>query len=187
MNAKVSMAARALALVLAAALTGCATGYGEMGITGGYKDKIVEPDIAVIVVSGIGLTPAAKVKAMAELRATELTWQQGYRRFSLFTVEDEAAADALKQNRLGAYLRDKAAHESGATTVMSRTATVYYNGVPTASFKRYGGGLFVVMSKDRARGSYAAAKVVAELWPRLVSPESEAPVQAHAQTRDQQQ
>jgi hypothetical protein len=60
MQAEVSMAARALAMVPAAALSGCcATGYGEMGTTGGYKDKIVEPDIAVIVVGGNGFTPHA--------------------------------------------------------------------------------------------------------------------------------
>jgi hypothetical protein len=112
--------------------------------------------------------------------------QQGYRRFSLFTVEDQAATEALKENRLGPYLREKAAHEGGAVALMSRTMTYYYNGVPTGGFTRYSGELYVVMTKDRARGAYDAAKVVAELRPRLVPPESEAPVHAQAQARDQQ-
>jgi hypothetical protein len=187
MKAKVSSAARALAIVLAAALAGCgATKYGEMGLTGGYTDKIVEPDIAAVEVGGNGRTPPEKVKAMVELRAAELTLQQGYRRFSLFTVEDQAATEALKENRLGPYLREKAAHEGGAVALMSRTMTYYYNGVPTGGFTRYSGELYVVMTKDRARGAYDAAKVVAELRPRLVPPESEAPVHAQAQARDQQ-
>src|SRR5690242_440345 len=137
MTAKIAMAARALALVLAAALAGCgATKYGEMGLTGGYTDKMVEPDIAKVVVGGNGRTPPEKVKEMAELRAAELTLQQGYRRFSLFTAEDQATADALKENRLGPYLRDKAAHEGGAVALMSRTVTWYYNGMQTGAYTR---------------------------------------------------
>jgi hypothetical protein len=164
---------RALAVLLVAALAGCATGYGEMGLTGGYKDKIVEPGIAVVVVGGNGFTGEAKVEAIAKMRAAELTLAQGFSRFSLFTIEDQAAADALKANRLGAYLRDKAAHESGGPDLNSKTTTVYSNGV-VIPIKRYGGGLFVVMSKSG--GTYDAAKVVAELRPRLAPTASEAPV-----------
>jgi len=42
--------------------------------------------------------------------------------------------------------------------------------------KKYGGGLFVVMSKDHTRGVYDATKVVADLRPRLAPTASEAPV-----------
>jgi hypothetical protein len=162
--------ARALAILLAIPLTQCATGYGEQSLTGGYVDKIVEPGI----VTGNGFTPEAKVQAIATLRAAELTLQQGYRRFSLFTIEDQAAADALKANRLGAYLREKAAHENGGPQLNSATTTIYNSGIVT-SVKKYGGGLFVVMSKDRAGGAHDAAKVVAELRPRLAPTVSETP------------
>ncbi|HEX4557202.1 MAG TPA: hypothetical protein VH249_24645 [Xanthobacteraceae bacterium] len=165
---------RALALLLTVALAQCATGYGEQGLTGGYVDKIVEPGIAVVVVGGNGFTPEAKVQAMATLRAAELTLQEGYRRFSLFTIEDQAAADALKEKRLGAYLREKAAHENGGPQLNSATTTIYNSGIVTPITK-FGGGLFVVMSKDRAGGGYEAAKVVAELRPRLAPTASETP------------
>jgi hypothetical protein len=165
---------RALALLLTVALAQCATGYGEQSLTGGYVDKIIEPGIAIVVVGGNGFTPEAKVQAIATLRAAELTLQQGYRRFSLFTIEDQAAADALKANRLGAYLREKAAHENGGPQLNSATTTIYNSGIVT-SLKKYGGGLFVVMSKDRAGGAYDAAKVAADLRPRLAPTASETP------------
>ena len=166
--------ARALAILLAIPLAQCATGYGEQSLTGGYVDKIVEPGIAVVVVTGNGFTPEAKVQAIATLRAAELTLQQGYRRFSLFTIEDQAAADALKANRLGAYLREKAAHENGGAQLNSATTTIYNSGI-VIPVTRHGGGLFVVMSKDRAGGAHDAAKVVAELRPRLAPTASETP------------
>jgi hypothetical protein len=175
MKSNLSIAARALAILLAAALASCATGYGEMGVTGGYTDKIIEPDIAVVVVKGNGFAPEGRMQAIGVLRAAELTQQQGYRRFSLFTIEDQAAADALKQNRLGAYLREKAAREHGGPQLNSALATTYSNGIVT-SFKKYGGGLFVVMFKDGAGGTYDAVKVEADLRPRLAPTASEAPV-----------
>ena len=67
---------RALAILLTIPLTQCATGYGEQSLTGGYVDKIVEPGIAVVVVTGNGFTPEAKVQAIATLRAAELTLQK---------------------------------------------------------------------------------------------------------------
>jgi hypothetical protein len=174
MNGNLTIVPRALAILLAVAVAQCATGYGEQGLTGGYVDKIVEPGIAVVVVKGNGFTPEGKMQAIATLRAAELTVQQGYQRFSLFTIEDQAAADALKANRLGAYLSEKAAHENGGPQLNSANTTVYSNGIVT-SFKKFGGGLFVVMSKDRTGGTYDAAKVVADLRPQLAPTASETP------------
>lgn len=183
MNAKLSIAARALAILLAASLTRCATGYGEMGLTGGYKDTMLDPDIGVVVVGGNGWTPADKIEAIARLRAAELTLQKGYQRFSEFTVTDQATVDARKAGTLPAFLREKAAHEAGASPRPEETTTTMYLNGFVSSATKYSTGVYVVMTKDRARGAYDAAKVVAELRPRLVPPESEAP----PKPRDQQQ
>jgi hypothetical protein len=175
MQAKLSIVPRALAIFLTAALAHCATGYGEAGVTGGYTDKIIEPDIAVVVVKGNAYAPAGKMQEIAMLRAAELTLQQGYRRFSLFTIEDQAAADALRAGRLGTYLREKAAREKGGpqlnTEIISSLAT------GATWYQKFGGGLFVVMHKDRP-GGYHARAVVAVLRPRLAPAASAEPAPA---------
>lgn len=48
--------------LLGAGMAGCvSTGYGPMGVTGGYVDKIVDANTAVIVVSGNGFTSPERV------------------------------------------------------------------------------------------------------------------------------
>jgi len=176
MTARPSIAACAQAMVLAAALGGCATGYGTVGLTAGYIDKMLAPDIGLVVVAGNGFTSPDKIEAIARLRAAELTLEKGFQRFSMFTVVDQATKEASDAGTLPAFLREKAAHEAGGSPRSVQETTTTYNNGMVLSVTKPSTGVYVVMTRDRARGAYDAAKVVAELRPRLAPAPNEAPV-----------
>jgi hypothetical protein len=163
--------APATAFLLAVALAGCSTPYGERGALGGFVDKVVDDGIAVVVVSGNAFTAPERVMAMATLRGAELTVQQGYRRFTLLTIEDQGAADALKAGRLRAYLYDKAAQPQSGPSLIISTTTVT-SGLLSVPLVKAGGGLFVVMFKDKS-GAFDAAAVIKTLRPQLAPTEAE--------------
>jgi hypothetical protein len=144
-------------------LAGCSTQYGQAGITGGFTDKMISNDIGVVVISGNGFTSAAKVKAMLLLRASEMTLESGHRRFSLLSIEDQAALDAQKAGRLPAYLRQKAARGASKLELRTSQTLIYSNGI-TMNVNKSGGGFFVVMHKG---GAYDARQLVATLKPKL--------------------
>ena len=162
----------ACAALLLAALTlqGCATQYGQVGISGGYIDKIIDEDVALVVVAGNGFTSPSRVQAMVMLRAAELTIQQGHQRFSLFTIEDQAALDAQRAGRLAAYLRQKAAENDGPRLMTLRT-TVFNAVAGRRRHQEVGRRNFVLMFKGVGRGAYDARTLVAELRPKLVEGE----------------
>lgn len=68
------------------ALSGCATSYQSNGLTGGYSDTQLAPDVFRVVFCGNGYTEAERAQDFALLRAAELTLQQG---FTCFAVIDE--------------------------------------------------------------------------------------------------
>jgi hypothetical protein len=157
---------RAFIFSVAMALTGCATQYGQEGVTGGFIDKMTSENTGVVVVGGNAFASTKKIESILMLRAAEMTLQSGHQRFSLLTIEDQAALDAQRAGRLPAYLRAKAAQgnfgprlRTEHTTVSSQYATV--------EFKKSGGGFFVVMYKAAEGGAYDARTLVAELRPKL--------------------
>jgi hypothetical protein len=157
----------------AAVLAGCGTQYGQLGVTGGFTDKMISNDAGVIVVSGNGFTSSAKVESMLLLRASEMTLQSGHQRFSLLTIEDQAALDAQKAGRLPAYLREKAT--GGAPKprlVTERTTVTSYPSGASFDINKSGGGFFVVMFKGSG-GAYDARKLAAELRPKLQAASNE--------------
>jgi hypothetical protein len=157
---------RAFVFSVAMALTGCGTQYGQLGVTGGFTDKMISENTGVVVVSGNAFASTGKIESILMLRAAEMTLQSGHQRFSLLTIEDQAALDAQRAGRLPAYLRAKAAQgnfgprlRTEHTTVSSQYATFELN--------KSGGGFFVVMYKAAEGGAYDARKLVAELRPKL--------------------
>jgi ABC-type amino acid transport substrate-binding protein len=157
--------------LFAVALAGCSTPYGERGALGGFVDKVVDDGIAVVVVSGNAFTAPERVMAMATLRGAELTVQQGFRRFTLLTIEDQGAADALKAGRLRAYLYDRAAQPQSGPSLIISTTTVT-RGALSVPLVKAGGGLFVVMYKDKG-GAYDAGAVIKNLRPQLAPTDAE--------------
>lgn len=149
-----------------AALIGCATQYGELGITGGYADKMYSEDTGVLVVSGNGFTSEEKVSAMVMLRASEMTLQKGRQRFSLLSAPDQAALDAEKAGRLPAHLREKAKLQKTEVKLITEHTTTYSQYL-TLSNKKSTGAFYIVMYRGREGGDYEASKLVAELRPKL--------------------
>jgi hypothetical protein len=170
---------RVFILLSATALTACSTQYGQTGLTGGFTDKMVSEDTGVIVVSGNGFTSPEKVESMLLLRASEMTMQSGHQRFSLLTIEDQAALDAQKAGRLPAYLREKAARDAPKPKLLTEQTTIS-NRYLTTTVNKSGGGFFVVMYKGSKGGAHDASKLVAELRPKLQAAAAEQPAPAAA-------
>lgn len=76
---------RMMALVLAFALLGCATHYGEQDLTGGYDEKQIAPDIWGLGFSGNGFTSRETVQTFWLYRAAELTLAHGYGGFEILS------------------------------------------------------------------------------------------------------
>jgi hypothetical protein len=127
-------------------VAGCATKYQEMGLTGGFTDKMIDQNTGIVVISGNGFTSEEKVRSMLMLRASEMTIQNGHRKFSLLTIEDQGALDAQKAGKLSAYLREKAARENFVPKLTTETTTVFST-YATLPVNKSGGGFFVVMYK----------------------------------------
>ena len=165
----VSRPAGAAALCGALMLTGCGTQYGKLTLTGGYIDKMIEPDIGLVAVGGNGFTAPDKIRSIVMLRAAELTIEQGYQRFSLFTVVDEATQEAQRAGRLGDHLRDKANRNDGPSVITERT-TVSSRWTGPVGIDKSSAGVYVLMFKGSGRGAYDARTIAAELTPKLVEP-----------------
>jgi hypothetical protein len=58
-------------------LSGCATSYHSIGLTGGYTDTQLAPDVFRVVFRGNGYTAPERAQDFALLRASELTLQRG--------------------------------------------------------------------------------------------------------------
>lgn len=157
--------------VLSSTLAACGTQYGQLGVTGGYTDKMISNDTGVVVVSGNGFTAPARVESMLMLRASEITLASGHQRFSLLTIEDQAALDAQKAGRLPAYLREKAARGAPKPSLLTERTTVSGRH-GSIDINKSGGGFFVVMYKGSG-GAYDARKLAAELRPKLQAAASE--------------
>jgi hypothetical protein len=159
---------RAIIFSFSIAVAGCATKYQEMGLTGGFTDKMIDQNTGIVVISGNGFTSEEKVRSMLMLRASEMTVQNGHQRFSLLTIEDQGALDAQKAGKLAAYLREKAARENFGPRLTTATTTVFST-YATLPINKSGGGFFVVMYKGNEGGAYEAGKLIAGLKPKLAS------------------
>jgi hypothetical protein len=75
-------------------ILGCATPYQSSGLTGGYKETKLAPDIARITVEGNGYTSRDRVQDFALLRASEMALQSGY---PYFTGRIQNASEYLEE------------------------------------------------------------------------------------------
>lgn len=74
---------RLFVLVLAVAVTGCATPYQSKGFGGGFSETQINARTFIVSFRGNGFTSREQVEEMALLRAAELTLQKGFRAFTL--------------------------------------------------------------------------------------------------------
>jgi hypothetical protein len=73
-----------LAVALATALGGCATGYGKSGLTGGYWDKPGPGELVEVGFDGNGYIAAEKVEVYLLFRAAEIARQRGKPYFRIY-------------------------------------------------------------------------------------------------------
>jgi hypothetical protein len=153
-------------LAFSSAMAGCATQYGELGITGGYVDKMYSEDTGVLVVAGNGFTSEGKVAEMVMLRASEMTLQNNRQRFSLINAPDQAALDAEKAGRLPVHLRERAARQKAELKMINEHTTTYSRHF-THNTKKSTGAFYIVMYRGNEGGQFDAGKLEAELRPKL--------------------
>lgn len=119
-----------LALVLIVILSACSTTYHPMGLTGGYSDSRLAPDIYRVAFYGNAYTANERVKDLALLRAAELTVQQGFKYFSV--VEENNYAKVTSHTTPG-HINTTAqgsSYDSGTLHLNSYGGT--YSGTSTA-------------------------------------------------------
>lgn len=116
------MRAILMATAIAAALAGCASGYGAEGFGGGFSEMQMAQDTYRIQFRGNAFTGSGATSEMAMLRAAELTLQSGYTHFLVLD-----AADSV----------DKSYYTQPGTTYT--TLTPRYGGGYSATSNTYGG------------------------------------------------
>jgi len=78
-------------LLGAIVLSGCATGYGPSGFSGGYSDSMLQSDMFRVTFKGNGHTDSETVSDYALLRAAELTINHGYNYFVIADAKDSTS------------------------------------------------------------------------------------------------
>ncbi|WP_448555021.1 CC0125/CC1285 family lipoprotein [Thalassotalea montiporae] len=72
-----------LILIIVFIISGCATTYGPNGMTGGYKEEMVDDSSYIVSFFGNGYTSEQEVWNFWIYRCAELTVEKGYKLFSL--------------------------------------------------------------------------------------------------------
>ena len=76
-------------------LAGCATSYHVRGLTGGFDDTQLAPDVFRVVFSGNGYTSGERAQDFAMLRAADLTLQHGFKYFALINENDSTTEQSF--------------------------------------------------------------------------------------------
>lgn len=84
---------RNLLLLLALALTGCASGYGKSNIFGGYWSKDGPGELVEVGFNGNGYTDIRKVEIYVLFRSAEIAKQRGKAHFSIYQNLANAIVD----------------------------------------------------------------------------------------------
>ena len=93
-------AAVAAVVAAAMALAGCATGYGAMGLSGGYQDAQLQPGIWRVGFYGNGYTTGETVQTYWLYHAAELTLEQGYDGFETVKLLKFSSSDRFDPNAI---------------------------------------------------------------------------------------
>ena len=79
-----------IAWILLLALAGCATAYQEKGLTGGFSDTLLAPDMFKIDFTGNGFTSSERASDFAMLRAADISLNLGCSYFAVLTGQDKS-------------------------------------------------------------------------------------------------
>ena len=100
---------RALSIMFLLVLSGCASGYGSLGITGGYSEDELESGIWRISYYGNGVTTQESVQTYWLYRAAELATQKGYDGFEIISAVQMISFPVAPDPASGAKLYPAAA------------------------------------------------------------------------------
>jgi hypothetical protein len=118
---------RALPTILAACLlSGCATGYHESGIRGGYSETQLANDMFEVSFSGNGYTSDERASDLALLRCAEIATQHGCDYFIIVSLQngDGHNADATSQSTTDTATAVGSEQYGSATTIGGRAYTI---------------------------------------------------------------
>lgn len=93
---------RRVAAVLVLALGGCASPYGPQGLTGGFQEEKLGPNVYRIAYNGNGYTSEDQVVSYWLYRCAELTLQNGY---SYFGMVPDGGRPISRRNDAGGLRR----------------------------------------------------------------------------------
>lgn len=110
-----------LILCCIVSITSCATPYQPYGITGGYKETPLAPDVVRITVEGNGYTSRDRVQDFALLRAAEMALQSGYPYFVVINERNDTST--------GSFTTAGSSYTSGSVYGVGNSA--YYSGSTT--------------------------------------------------------
>lgn len=130
-------------------LAGCSTDYQPSGLTGGYEEAQLAPNVWRVTFGGNGYTSQERTQDFATLRSAELTLKNGYRYFGF-------AAASVRSDMGGTVAMPSYSTTTGSAarygnTISGSSSTVTYPGAvdawtyPTATNT-------VVMFRDRPPG-----------------------------------
>lgn len=105
---------RVSAIMLAVALAGCSTGYGPSGLTGGYEETQIAPNVWRVSFTGNGFTTPEQTQDFALLRSAELAAKNGYRYFAF-------ASGGVRANPGGVVTSPGYSMTSGSASIYGNT------------------------------------------------------------------
>jgi hypothetical protein len=129
-------------LLLALTIAGCATAYKSSGITGGYRETWLAPDVVRVSFRGNGYTARERAQDFALLRASELTLSHGY---SYFAIMNEA--DTVSQSSF-----TTAGHSYSTGSVNFYGGSASYSGQTTYQPGQTHSGLLIKCFKNQPKG-----------------------------------
>ena len=138
-------------LVGAMLLSGCATSYQSTGLSGGYSETKLAPDVVRVIFRGNGYTKIERAQDFALLRASELSIQAGFPYFVVLNEQNDSKAQSINTPGTAyttgsAYAVGNQAYYQGQTTyVPGQTITIY----------RPETGILVQFLKEKPQGTFA--------------------------------
>ena len=125
--------------ILAVFAVGCATPYQSAGLTGGYSETQLAPDVFRVSFQGNGYTSGDRAKDFVLLRAAELCLQRGFTCFAIIDESNSTTTSSFStpgQSQTTGY-----AYVCGNTTTYMMSTT--YSPGQTFFFHKPNAGLLV--------------------------------------------
>lgn len=122
-------------LIVALILSGCATPYQNTGLTGGFSETQLQPNVFTVHFRGNGYTSRQRSTDFAMLRCAELALQNGFTHFAI--------ADSSQDKSTMMYNTGSSSHTYGTVNTIGNTSY--------GSFNTYNsGGTSIPINKPRS-------------------------------------